>query len=196
MGVARILATPISEVDRCKSTVIDESLRLRTAKAATRFFKTLLREQVYQVKNQEGLEGTWGPMLLIEQGFLTGAKREWDDILPLWGNLRDPENEKTFGVFHLILEDSFYRASQETIDLLSQQGIDAEGIIHDYRNLGIPWPFFLGGVPLAAWQHALIKSYDEDRRYLAKFADESNPPDQAFQALLDHLKDQYSKNRK
>jgi hypothetical protein len=88
----------------------------RTLQAATRLIKARMRQFVYQAKSLED-ENTWAPMLTVESGFLSGASKEWDEVITQW-DLAKPEVEVELKA---ILEVALKQAREGTIDLLGER---------------------------------------------------------------------------
>jgi hypothetical protein len=63
-----------------------DALCERTRLAALRLLKSKIRRFLYETMGALDAD-RWAPMLLVENGFLDGAKKEWDEVLLLWNDL-------------------------------------------------------------------------------------------------------------
>lgn len=85
----------------------------RTSEALRRLLKAEMRLHVYRLKAKDDPD-TWSPMLTLEQGFLEGAKKEWEEVPSLWGEGSEP-------ILTDILEKGVAEAKAHTIDLLGSR---------------------------------------------------------------------------
>lgn len=91
---------------------IKEPLLRRTSKAATRLLKSKIREHVYETNRMGAEDDRWSAMLLIEEGFIGPALREWNEVLALWGDL---SNEDALKALKKVISDCFVPAASEVL---------------------------------------------------------------------------------
>lgn len=88
-----------------------------------------MRRHVYEVLSATD-EDTWAPILLVEGGFLEGAKREWVPVLAKW-DLSTPESVEAL---REVLDAARGLAKADTIDLLQPRVTNICEILEPYQT--------------------------------------------------------------
>lgn len=111
-----------------------EAVLKRTAKAAIRLLKSKIRQHIYTTKNKGAAadETRWSAMLLVEEGFIGPARREWQEVLEAWG---DPIPEADRKVLRKVIADAFAPAATDVLSIFDDdQHWPMRKIIADYHR--------------------------------------------------------------
>jgi len=87
-----------------------------TLKAAVRLLKARMRQFVYQQKLGDD-ENIWGPMLIVEKGFLSGALTEWEKVILTW----DLSNPALVEELNALVVTAMAQARASVIELLVER---------------------------------------------------------------------------